>query len=138
MRSPRLFRCAFHGAVDMLRSVIHISAIDEALPELQAPFAVLVDASDQQWADPDLAARLIKELLAAGCRYFVCFGPAAEALHDRIDESFLEHELLGIATTFHDEESIEDVAEFFQTIALANMDSGLVLVRDLKTWRSLF
>lgn len=121
----------------MSRPKVQVSVIGDPLPEVEKPFAVLVDASDEDWTDGYHAEQLIKELLNAGCRYFVCFGPGAEAVHDRIDDVIVEHEYDGITTTFHEDESQDDVAEFFNRVAVTGMKGALVLVRDLERWKAL-
>jgi hypothetical protein len=106
------------------------------LPALKKPFAALLDASDREWSDTAQVERLAKALLDAGCRYFVCFGPGSEVIHDRIDDVIVQHELNGVTTTFHEDEEQTEVAEFFTTIATVGMNDGLFLVRDVVKWKA--
>ncbi len=73
-------------------------------------------------------------LLAAGCRYFVCFGEQSETVHDRIDDIIVEHGYDGVTTTFHCDESEQDVADFFMTIAFSAMNGALVLSCNQEKW----
>ena len=66
----------------MSESHIQLSVIGKPLPEVKALFAVLIDTNDAEWSDGVNAKRLTKELLDAGCLYFVCSGTGAEAVHD--------------------------------------------------------
>jgi hypothetical protein len=68
---------------------------------------------------PGVSADVIRKLLRNGCDYFVCFGPASESMHDEIDDVVLEHdEGEGtVMTTWHDDETAVDVAEFFVAVA---------------------
>lgn len=113
---------------------IRFAAPGAPLPVLKKPFAVLLDATDVEWSDTRQTERLVKELLDAGCSYFVCFGAGSEVIHDRIDDIIVQHELEGVTTTFHEDEARNDVAEFFATIATIGMNDGLILVRDVTSW----
>ena len=97
---------------------------EELVRSLHAPFAVLLAPGSAPEMDLELVAA---RLLAAGCRYFVCSGSNSEAVHDRIDDVILEEGTSNVTTTFHDGESMEDVAEFFLTCAASDMDSLLVV-----------
>jgi hypothetical protein len=70
------------------------------------------------------AKRLVvaQALLQAGCRYTVCGGENCEAWHDIVDmEYVMQHlddseevrEAMHVMTTWHDDESPDDVAFFF-------------------------
>ena len=68
------------------------------------------------------ASELLESLLDAGCRYFVCGGEDCEWWHDMADEHFVAKYLNGtdaerdqnhVMTTWHANESPEDVAFFF-------------------------
>jgi hypothetical protein len=120
----------------MKRTRIQFAAPRAALPTLDKPFAVLLDANDPEWSDANQVERLATDFLNAGCNYFVCFGPGSEALHDRIDAIIEEHEVDGVTTTFHEEETRTDVAEFFRTIATVAVRSGLICVRDVAGWNT--
>ena len=104
---------------------------------LRAPFAVLLDVRDEEWANSIWVSRKANELLRAGCRYFVCFGPRSEVVHDQIDDAVINYANGNdLPTTFHEDETPEDVANFFLTVALSGMAQGLLLVCDEASWRS--
>ena len=108
------------------------------LPSMQCPFGVLLDAEDKDWSNDDFLRRSCTGLLAAGCLWFVCFGERAEEIHDRIDDFIVEQEYQDVTTTYHSEESEQDVAEFFTNVALMKMKSALVLVHDRRKWERHF
>jgi hypothetical protein len=73
--------------------------------------------------------QLVKKLLSNNCRAIACVGRDSEELHDRIDWVIqLEMESLGmdidalILTTWHDNEDITDVVEFF--LNYLDLESG--------------
>lgn len=105
---------------------------------VERPFGVFLDAGDEDWGDDDFLRRSCLALMKAGCRWFVCFGPRAEAVHDRIDDFIVEHGYDGVVTTYHSDESEEDAAVFFTDVALMEMKGGLVLVRDRPRWARHF
>jgi hypothetical protein len=73
----------------------------------------------------------IVSLLEAHCEWFVCFGPDSEALHDRIDEIVAASgvsEDQTVLTTWHDDETAADVADFFFDVAGAREGSLMVVV----------
>lgn len=76
---------------------------------------------------------IVKRLLESGCRYFVCAGTYAENLHDLVDDvifSWGGRET--ILTTYHEDESNEDVANFFvnATVISSHETSGLAAILD--------
>ena len=107
-------------------------------PTLSKPFAVLLDADDRDWVDDTTLVRSVKALLRAGCRYFVCFGSNSEHVHDRIDDLVIDGGFDGTVTTWHDDESEEEVAEFFAHSVTSRMKSAVVLVRDQNRWSVTF
>lgn len=107
-------------------------------PTCSRPFAVLLDADDGDWADDPTLVASIQALLQAGCRYFVCYGLDSEQLHDRIDELIIDGGFDDTITTWHNDESEQEVAEFFRHSATARMNGALVLVRDKKRWSVAF
>jgi hypothetical protein len=58
---------------------------------------------------------LVKNIIEAGCTFFVLYGDAADSLHKKIDEIIEEgtEEWLNVSTTSHKGEKLEDVAWFF-------------------------
>ncbi|PVM92076.1 hypothetical protein DDF62_02675 [Caulobacter radicis] len=105
-----------------------------ALP-VAAPFkAVLVlEAS----ADPAWRARVSTWLVYGGCLYAMTWGTGCEAWHDAIDDAFIAAfpgDLPGddqlIMTTWHDDESLDEVAWFAAHAAvhpLCDLAGALVL-----------
>lgn len=100
----------------------------------KVPFGVFIDTSDGDWEDDDFIRRCSVDLMKAGCRWFVCFGPSSEVVHDRIDDFVLEYDFKGVMTTYHFDETPEETAEFFTDIALMNVKQGIILVRDQTKW----
>lgn len=92
--------------------------------QLESPFrgesfALLLRVADTTITHEE-QARLSERIVGLGCRYAVCVGHACSSWDDSIDMAHLatdanfdppESEL--VMTTWHDDESIEDVAEFF-------------------------
>ena len=99
-------------------------------------FAVLLDTRDKDWADNSWTRNKIAELLNAGGCYFVCFGSRSEFVHDMIDDLIVDcNYSIDIPTTFHNSESIEDIATFFLSVLILNeIELGLLLVRDKAIW----
>jgi hypothetical protein len=118
----------------MERSRILVCPVGVELPVVETPFAVLLDADDLDWADAHAIRRLGRTLLSAGCRYFVCFGRRSELVHDVLDDVVIEDEYHGVTTTFHDEETKEDVSEFLINCATVDMKGALVFVRNFEDW----
>ena len=75
----------------------------------------------------------INDLLARGCTYFVCAGTFAEELHDIVDAIISTARVELITTTFHPDETAEDVVNFFiYTTTILNDDrNALVAILDL-------
>ncbi|GGY20363.1 hypothetical protein GCM10011289_24940 [Paludibacterium paludis] len=102
---------------------------------LKKPFAVLLDTRDPLWADSTFLNQKVAELLDMGCRYYVCFGPQSEFVHDQIDDVILNRACEeSVLTTFHDDEAITDVVNFFRVVAMSGMVGGLLLADDQKSW----
>lgn len=85
------------------------------------PFVALLWDHDGV-ADDSVKEHVIERLLDAGCRYFVCGGVACELWHDFADEIFVfrtldltedEIDAVFAPTTWHTDESLDDVAFFF-------------------------
>ena len=74
-------------------------------------------------------AAIVVRLLAVDCDYFVCFGRNSERLHDEVD-ALAEREAgeskCAVVTTWHVDETPDDVAEFFINVAGARDTSLLV------------
>jgi hypothetical protein len=122
----------------MDRSRIRIAQLGEDLPIVEAPYAVLIDADDNDWGDVSHIRAVGNRLLEAGCRYFVCFGRRSEAVHDYLDDLLVEGEWPLVITTFHDDETKEDVVNFFVNCATIDMNGALVLVGCISDWETYF
>lgn len=109
----------------------------EDLPVMRAPFGVLVDVRDPEWESDAWRVRAVAALLSAGCRWFVCFGPGSEGVHDRIDDLIVDGDFEGVTTTWHDDESEGDVAEFFTVSVGSVVPARLLLVRDVERWKGI-
>jgi hypothetical protein len=104
------------------------------MPEVPAPFAVLLNADEPGWRDDALTVNVTKQLLELGARYFVCAGMRGEVVHDRIDDVVVQQGHEGVVTTFHGNESKEEVAAFFLTCATSGMKAALVVVENPSEW----
>lgn len=103
------------------------------------PSAVLLDARSDKWISREWLECKGTALIGTGCRWFVCYGPHAELVHELVDELVeRDPEGIGVATTAHRDESVEDVAAFFRLVALRGMRHGLVLTENPEDWASLF
>jgi len=99
-----------------------------------APFAVLLDARDSEWRDINWLEEQTLDLIGKGCKYFVCFGQASENLHDSIDDVIINHDVSGVTTTFHNDESKGETFDFFKKVAMNEMNHGLIIVKNQKDW----
>ena len=112
-----------------------------SLPPVEHPFGALLDADDDKWTNEASLRKASIMLLEAGCRWIVCFGERSEDVHDRIDDYIVEQSVSAgrtnyedVVTTFHTDESVDDVAEFFVTCVLQEMRGALILVQDEEKW----
>ncbi|MEM9152031.1 MAG: hypothetical protein AAGB19_16465 [Cyanobacteria bacterium P01_F01_bin.3] len=86
---------------------------DSAIEE-HAPCAVLLSSSDEH---SDLSC-LVASAVSKGCRNFTCIGPDSESLHDAIDDVLFSAEIEeGVITTWHADDSVEDISNYFVNIA---------------------
>ena len=86
------------------------------LLELPCPRFVLLLAADTTGANLDKVA-VANSLISAGCVYFCAWGPGCEAMHDVVDDVFLERIEYAddrgvLMTTWHNNEPLTDVVEF--------------------------
>jgi diadenosine tetraphosphatase ApaH/serine/threonine PP2A family protein phosphatase len=99
------------------------------------PCVVLVTAWTIEAASLSAWELLIKRLIEKGCRYFVCSGLYAEELHDLIDEIIVyeERREIDVVTTFHEDETPEEVVNFFvnTTDVWEKKHGGLVAILDV-------
>lgn len=70
--------------------------------------------------DQEYKAQIAEQIIGSGCGYVVCGGVESMAWHDAMDESSIAAEISGelkeeetAVTTWHEDESIDDVAFFF-------------------------
>ena len=121
----------------MVKTKVQILEFGMPFPKTEKPFAVLLDANDAEWADKPNADQLIRKLLVAGGRFFVCYGPGGNTLHNLIDDVAFENDYHDIITTCHEKEAKEEVAIFFRTGAMIGMNGALALVSNLAGWKTL-
>ena len=101
---------------------IQISALERPysfLSPYKEQFAAMIWVIDEAVSVEEQAA-LSTQLVAQGCRYAVCAGHNCSTWDDSIDMAFLETDPnldppndRFIMTTWHEGESVEEVAEFF-------------------------
>ena len=110
-------------------------AADFRAPAAGAPFTCLLWDTTGTW-DPEERGALVERLLDAGCRYLVCGGQTCERWHDDADEALAYRVAMGdgpapeVITTWHADEPVEEVAEFFvvhATVADNQIREHLVL-----------
>jgi len=74
---------------------------------------IYVAAAD---VSPDDQAKISEEIVASGCRYAVCYGHRCSTWDDSIDLASIaagKEEKGFVMTTWHEEDSLEEVVEFF-------------------------
>lgn len=82
------------------------------------PFAICLYIADPAVA-PDEQIHLSREIVRQGCRYAVCAGNQCSSWDDSIDAADLErnswevNQTNFVMTTWHPEESIQEIAGFF-------------------------
>ena len=84
------------------------------------PRPLVVMLTNGALAEGDAAfSEVVNTLLDYGCDYFVCAGLTSEQLHDRVDDVVVERGLGGleVVTTWHDDEPVSEVTEFFLNVA---------------------
>jgi hypothetical protein len=84
-----------------------------------AEFALMLVVADEGVSKDDRNA-WCSQIVARGCRYAVCTGLGRETWHDTLDESYVASDPnfhpppeRFMMTTWHENESLEDVARFF-------------------------
>lgn len=83
------------------------------------PCVVLLTAWRSEDGSIDSWGSLIRTLLDRGCSYFACVGTYSEDLHDAIDDFYYRYneaqgvERSDLVTTYHHNESIDDVIAYF-------------------------
>ena len=113
--------------------ISNMKAVESDLEDSRlAPCVVMITAWAMQSISMMLWKPLIELLLSKGCSHIVCVGSYAEQLHDLIDEIVIDGEahIKGfpfdiVLTTYHDDETAEEVAEFFTaTTDVWNKENG--------------
>ena len=98
--------------------LLSIERLSDLPSRLKVPcqrFVMLLTA-DTTGADLDKTV-LADSILGAGCVYFCAWGPGCEAMHDVVDDVFLERidyapDKGVLMTTWHDSEPLADAVEF--------------------------
>ena len=121
--------------------VVLISKADEIGEDITAtgliPCVLMITAWTMQIVSVTTWRPLIEVLLKKGCSHIVCAGSYAEQLHDLIDDIvedssdlFDDRPYDVVLTTYHDDDSAQDVAEFFTnaTDVWEKENGGLVAV----------
>jgi hypothetical protein len=90
---------------DTLRSISTLAPVEMVFALIDCP----------AFSSLSKATSTIDRLLDGGCRYFVCWGEGSESIHDLIDDISMSREppVSGLTTTWHDDESANDTANFF-------------------------
>jgi hypothetical protein len=78
---------------------------------------------------------IVRFFIGKGCRFFICLGVSSEELHDVIDECLYEYDdeyeeeiSADVITTYHNNESVEDVINFFiYSTEVKNINSDFLL-----------
>jgi len=96
-------------------------ALDVAIPDdipaafpLPGPYFICLLAWDARQASAAEIGEVAGRLLAAGCVYAVCWGPACERVHDAFDEADLAWRPNGpwAMTTWHTDEPLSESIRF--------------------------
>ena len=107
-------------------------------PGVKRPFAVFLDADDDEWRSEGFLRSRCLGLLELGCVWFECFGEQSEEVHDRLDDVIVQRGIEGVVTTYHCDESAENAVAFFRDVVLIGMAAGLIMVRERPKWMALF
>lgn len=87
-------------------------------PDQEYALLLISVATDTTHTEKD---NLTRKIVETRCRYAVCTGHACELWHDYIDEAFVDSapnfdppNSRFVMTTWHEDEPVEDVVEFFR------------------------
>lgn len=98
------------------------------------PSVVLLSAWSLETISLSVWNDFIHQLLEHGCTYFVCAGEFAEELHDLIDDIIAIYPRSdNFATTFHNDETPDDIVNFFVYTTRVLNDERAALVAILDT-----
>jgi hypothetical protein len=106
----------------------------EMLTDLNGIKALLLSCWMDGQAESKKYVDLTRRLLRVGCRFFACFGAYAERMHDTIDDTLIQEETIrnitynDVVTTFHSNETPNDMALFFLNHCRLSGISGRLLV----------
>jgi len=104
-------------------SRVHLGRIDRPYTFVSPPesgeFALLLVVGDRS-VSPEEQGELSRQFVREGCRYAVCFGHGCSSWDDSIDMVGVMDDVEGragafVMTTWHEDETIEEVVEFFAT-----------------------
>ncbi len=112
------------------KSCVHKDLEVNLIPEI-----ILLTAWKAKNADVRDLEALIRWALDRGTTYFVCAGEFSEKLHDEIDELMYQYDdekctehSINVVTTFHADDTLEEVVEFCVFAAeLKNTNSGCIV-----------
>ena len=100
-----------------------VSDIDHFENELNSryvPCAALLTAWNMERSSTEFWRDIVIYLLNRGTCYFVCAGDYSEQLHDEIDELIYKYDethnsdkSTNVITTYHTDDSIEEIANFY-------------------------
>lgn len=111
--------------------ILHLSEFERLKGLSVKPTVCLIGSDSLGEAGP--LAELLDVLAGIGCQFFLTWGAAAEAVHDRLDELIEQQggEALEIATMSQKDESVDDVAWFLLNAAIPGQaDIRYVVVID--------
>ncbi|MGH2343561.1 hypothetical protein ACRC7T_19050 [Segnochrobactraceae bacterium EtOH-i3] len=121
----------------MINNVLYISPQDN-IDYKKYDFSVLIDTNDNFWSNKELVLKKIEHLIAEKCKYFVCYGVISEEVHDIIDDFIIEDDLNeDIITTYHVNESDDNVAFFYYKIVISKYNYNYVICQDKEKWKRL-
>ncbi|MBB4820190.1 hypothetical protein HNP29_003583 [Pseudomonas alcaligenes] len=115
--------------------VVDVESLGEKLEAGWTPCVVLITAWSRVSVEDGRLSTLVNMLLEKGAKSFVCVGSYSEGLHDEIDRILYERcecshveEVLTVTTTYHDDESVDDVVSYFiYGTSIPNARSGGLL-----------
>ena len=83
----------------------------------------------QDYLNSGLAVNLAKEGLAL----FVLIGSNSEEAHDALDYELEQNNLLGVITTWHDDDTPDEIVTCFNATAISNGLAQIFVVQDRST-----
>jgi hypothetical protein len=84
--------------------------------------------------EPAVMDLLVTQLVGSGCNFFMLGGSNAESLEDKVDYYLEDHELLGIPTTSHNNDSMDEMAAFIHgATGWSNEPSRCIMIVENET-----